>query len=130
MVVRRSRRSGYRVTDPRRPRTAPHRRRTMKRSGLFLVVLSGLLAACNTDDPIEAAPDGGDDPDAEAPAAPVDFTVRIENVAPWTVLKSGHATTKVVPAPGPLGPGEAYDVTFTAGKNQRLSFAAMFGESN
>ena len=58
----------------------------MKRSGLFLGVLSGLMAACAADDdPIDPAPDGGDDP----PAA-VDFTVRKEGDAlAFTVADHG-----------------------------------------
>jgi hypothetical protein len=32
--------------------------------------------------------------------------------------------------PGPLGPGQAYEFTLTAGKGQALSFATMLGESN
>jgi hypothetical protein len=72
-----------------------------------------LLGACATDDPMV--------PDTPAPTA---FTLRIENIAPWTVLKSGTAGTHA------LSPGDSYDITFTAGKNQNVSFAAMLGESN
>jgi hypothetical protein len=50
--------------------------------------------------------------------------VRIENIAPWTMLKSG------VGGGGAIGPGQGYELTFTAGKGHRLSFAAMLGESN
>lgn len=57
--------------------------------------------------------------------------VRIENVTPFQFLKSGVFNTPVgASAPGPLLPGDAYEVTFTAGKKQTLSFAAMFGASN
>jgi hypothetical protein len=97
-------------------------------SGTLSTLAAGLLAAtpaCTDGDPVEAGPDGGTtDP------TPRTFTVRIENVAPWTVLKAGLASVKVVPAGGPLSPGEAFDLAFTAGKGQRFSFAAMFGESN
>lgn len=74
-----------------------------------------LLGACASDDPM--APD-------PMPATPTAFTLRIENIAPWTVLKSGAAGSHA------LAPGDSYDVTFTAGKGQRVSFAAMLGESN
>jgi hypothetical protein len=33
-------------------------------------------------------------------------------------------------APGPIGPGGAYEFTFTATPGSRLSFAMMFGQSN
>lgn len=33
-------------------------------------------------------------------------------------------------APGPIGPGGAYEFTFTATPESRLSFAMMFGQSN
>jgi hypothetical protein len=88
---------------------------------LFAAALSP-LAACGDDDSMTS-------PDAAPPGATT-FAVRVENIAPWTVLKSALASTKVVPSPGPLGPGEAYDITFTAGKGHRVSFAAMLGESN
>ena len=93
-----------------------------------LAALAALApAACSdTDEPL--TPDAGVTPDA-APT-PTTFRVRIDNVAPWTVLKSGLAATKVAPSPGPLGPGEAWEFTLTAGKGQALSFAAMLGESN
>lgn len=103
-------------------------------SALAFTALAGLTAftaACgDPDEPIDPSPDAAVDPSPDAPPAPVTIGVRIENVAPWTVLKSGLASTKVVPSPGPLGPGEAYDLTFTAGRGQRFSFAAMLGESN
>jgi hypothetical protein len=87
------------------------------------LTLSALAGAC-------ADPDLEVGPDATPTDSTRDFTIRIENVAPWTVLKSGLQAVKVVPSSGPLGPGESWDITFTGGKNQRLSFAGMFGESN
>jgi cytochrome c1 len=90
------------------------------RATTLLLALAPALAACGDDDMSS--------PDAAPPATT--FAVRVENVAPWTVLKSALASTKIVPSPGPLGPGEAYEITFTAGKGHRLSFAAMLGESN
>ena len=99
----------------------------MKSKLFAFATAAGLAAAgtaCTDDVPAEPGPDGNVLP------TPRTFGVRLENVGPWTVLKSGLASTKVVPSPGPLGPGEAWDVTFTAGRGQRFSFAAMFGESN
>src|SRR5687768_6189358 len=98
----------------------------MQRFAFLFAALAG-LAAC-ADDPMMGDDDDTVDPMPDPDPTPRDFTVRIENVAPWTVLKAGLASTKVVPAPGPLGPGEAFDVTLTAGRNQRFNFAAMFGE--
>ncbi|MEM1043628.1 MAG: spondin domain-containing protein [Bacteroidota bacterium] len=85
---------------------------------LFVPVLSG----CDSDD--------DDDID------PVDqsrtFTVTIDNVGPANpVLKSGVFNTPVGASdPAPIGPGGAYEVTFTAGPGQRLSFSTMFIQSN
>src|SRR5690349_2789845 len=98
---------------------------SMKKIAIALS-LTALAGACSDDDPVEVGPDAASEP----PDLTRDFTIRIENIAPWTVLKSGLQSVKVVPASGPLGPGEAWDITFTAGKGQKLSFAAMFGESN
>lgn len=62
---------------------------------------------------------------------PTTFTVKLENVAPFTQLKSGVYNTRLGGAsPGPLAPGDAYEFSFTAGKGQKLSFASMFGQSN
>jgi hypothetical protein len=58
------------------------------------------------------------------------FRVRIENIAPFTVLKSGVVSTKTTGAVGALSSGEAYELTVTAGIGQSLSFASMLGESN
>jgi hypothetical protein len=90
---------------------------------LLLAAATAPMLACGDDDSMSS-------PDAAPPAGATTFTVRVENVAPWTVLKSGLAATKVVPSPGPLGPDEAYEIVFTAGKGHRVSFAAMLGESN
>jgi hypothetical protein len=90
---------------------------------LLATVATPGLIACGDDDSMSS-------PDAAAPGGATTFTVRIENIAPWTVLESALAATKVVPSPGPLGPGEAYEIGFTAGKGHRVSFAAMLGESN
>jgi hypothetical protein len=63
--------------------------------------------------------------------APTTFKVRLENVAPFTMLKSGTYNMPVgAAAAGPITAGGAYEVTFTAGKGHKLSFASMFGASN
>jgi hypothetical protein len=97
----------------------------MRMSILCLLAAAAVpvLAACGDDDSMSS-------PDAAPPTAAATFAIRIENIAPWTVLESALASTKVVPSPGPLGPGEAYEIAFTAGKGHRISFAAMLGESN
>ncbi len=88
----------------------------MKSSMFLTLALCATTAAC------------GDD-DSQQPTTGT-FTVRIENVAPWTVLKSAAQTVKTTGVAGPAGPGEAYDISFTAGKDQAVSFATMLGESN
>src|SRR5688572_22856656 len=90
---------------------------------VYVVVLL-LVGACDADDPVDA-------PDADAQPTPVSFDVRIENVAPWTVLKSGVQSVKVgSTVAGPLGAGDAFEISFSAGRGQRFSFATMLGESN
>jgi hypothetical protein len=86
----------------------------------FALCAAAMFAACG-----DQAED--DDQIVDTPAA---FKLRIENVAPWTMLKSGGQTMKTDGTQGPLGPGESYDVTFTANKGQAISFATMLGESN
>ena len=62
---------------------------------------------------------------------PTTFTVRIENVAPFQQLKSGAFAIAVgKAAAGPIAPGEAFELSFTAGVGHRLSFAMMLGASN
>jgi hypothetical protein len=93
----------------------------MKKLSLFAAGLTALLgAACAEDDTTVSEPD----------PTPTSFKLRIENIAPWTVLKSALQSTKVGGAAGALGSGEAFEIPFTAGKHQQVSFAAMFGESN
>ena len=102
--------------------------------GSFLGLALG--AACSGDDDDGPTDDGStddgstDDGADDGADATTRFQVRIENVAPWTALKSGAQTTHTDGAGGPLSPGEAFEVTFTAGKGQNFSFAAMLGESN
>jgi hypothetical protein len=99
------------------------RDRTMWR-GTVLTALTGLMLTGN---PACSGDNGtlGDDTPTEHT-----FAVRIENVAPWRVLKSGTQATKTNGATGPLAPGESFEVTFTAGKGHAISFASMLGESN
>src|SRR4051794_41770979 len=74
---------------------------------------------------------GGEDEMLQPPVEPTTFKVRLENVAPFTQLKSGVYNTKVGgTTPGPLAPGDAFEFSFTAGKGQKLSFASMLGQSN
>lgn len=91
----------------------------MKKLTLLATTLAA-LGACGTDEPGPTTTD----------LQPTTFKLRIENVAPWWVLKSGHQTVKVSGASGAAGPGDAFELAFTAGKNQKLSFATMFGQSN
>ncbi|MEJ7600609.1 MAG: spondin domain-containing protein [Kofleriaceae bacterium] len=91
----------------------------MKQLSLFAAALTAALGACTT---------GDVDPDRML--EPTTFKVRIENVAPWTVLKAGTHETKVTGQAGPLQSGESFEIPFTAGANQRVSFVAMLGQSN
>src|SRR5512146_3282452 len=114
---------GGAVTIARVPRSAQSQGGNMKRIAMALA-MSALAGACgDSQTPDTVTPDAGTNPTT-------DFLVRIENIAPWTVLKSGWQTTKISGASGAAAGGDAFDITFTAGKNQRISFAAMFGESN
>lgn len=125
---------------------------------LTVAVTGSLLLACDdSDTPTPATPDaagvtrdagvdaavppaadagadasgaGGADASPDAGGGTT-FRVRITNVAPFTMLKSGVFDTKVGgTAPGPIAPGEAYEFKLTAGKGHKLAFATMFGQSN
>lgn len=110
----------------------------MTRSKTLSILLGSMLAtgalACGGDDDeggddqADGADDGGDDGDGGS--TPTRLVVRIENVAPWTVLKSAAQNSHTDGATGPLSPGQAFEIALTAGKGQSLSFAAMLGESN
>jgi hypothetical protein len=91
----------------------------MKKLSLLAASLAA-LGACGTDDMVPPATD----------LQPTSFKLRIENVAPWWALKSAHHTVKVGGASGAAGPGEAFEIPFTAGRNQKVSFATMLGQSN
>ncbi len=59
------------------------------------------------------------------------FRLRLENVSNYQQLKSGGFAVAVGKAdPGAIAPGEAYEVSFTAARGQRLAFATMLGASN
>jgi hypothetical protein len=94
----------------------------MTKLSLLAAITATTLAACADD----GMPDDQDAP----PVTPTTFTVRVENIAPWTVLKSGTFGTRTDGTAGPIRPGEAYELAFTAGKGQKLSFVAMLGQSN
>jgi hypothetical protein len=84
-----------------------------------------LLIACST----AACGSNDDDTDTMQPQTRT-FSVQIQNIAPWTVLKSAAQTAKTSGMVGPAGPGEAFELSFTAGKGQAVSFVSMLGESN
>ncbi|MDQ3338805.1 MAG: spondin domain-containing protein [Myxococcota bacterium] len=82
----------------------------MKRLSLIL-----LAAAACTDDTSQN----------ETPNEPTaTFKLRIDNIVPFEVLKSGTIGT------GPIAPGQRFEIRFTAGKGHAVSFATMLGESN
>lgn len=80
------------------------------------------LAACDDDDTIQPGDDTGG-------TEVRDFVLRIENTAPWTVIRTGTQANKSAGGEGMLDPGQLYEIRFTAA-NQRLSFATMMVESN
>ena len=92
-----------------------------------------LLMACGggTAQPVQQV-NGAPSATANADSAyPQQFHVRLENIAPWTNLKTGSFGTKIGgSAAGPIGPGEAYRFQFTAGPHSNLAFTAMLGQSN
>ena len=93
----------------------------MKRIASITCALT--LAACGADDNDE--PDGGTTSDVR------EFQLRIENIAPWTLLKvGGQNTIAGTMIMGPIGPGQAYDIRFTAGPGHNLTFATTLIESN
>ena len=80
---------------------------------------------------VDGGADTGGAQGSDGAVQAVTFKVKLENVAPFTLLKSGSFNTAVgATQPGPLKPGEAYELTFTAGKGHKLSLASMFGASN
>jgi len=95
----------------------------MKLGALLTSALA--LVACGDDATLAPGTDGGGDL-----TGPRTFTLRIENVAPWTVLKAGTVMTRTNDTDGPLGPGQAYELRFTAAAGHAISFATMLAESN
>ena len=87
---------------------------------LTTLAAAWMTAACSDDSTPGGGPGGGTQ----------QFRVTIENIAPWTVLKSGEMNQRVDGSTGALASGGAYEVTFTAGAGQAVSFATMLGESN
>jgi len=71
----------------------------MKLGALLISALA--LGACGDDEPL--APTNGDGGDG---VASHDFTLRIENVAPWTVLEAGTQATKPDLIDGPAEDGD------------------------
>lgn len=96
------------------------------------VVCALALGAC-ADSPKDEPPfvdvdgDGIDDND---PTALRNFTMRFENVAPFTVLKASVQTARPDKTEGTLAPGDVYEIRFTAGFGHHLTLAAMLRESN
>jgi hypothetical protein len=70
--------------------------------------------------------------DGMEPSDSVEFSVRVENVAQvFSYPASGVFNTPVgTMAPGPIGPGGAYEFSFDAAPGAKLSFATMFVHSN
>jgi hypothetical protein len=75
---------------------------------------------------------GCDDDDTTSVPIQTSFEVRIENVSTLHDFgASGVFNTPVgAAAPAPIGPGEAYEFSFSAAPGSKLSFATMFVPSN
>ncbi len=89
---------------------------------LLVSILAFSLAGCSDDDDDMMNPTTNE----------ASFTVTITNIAAtFTHFGSGVYNTPVgAGGPGPLTPGNAYEVTFGATPGQSLSFAIMMVESN
>lgn len=80
------------------------------------------LVACGADD--------SDDPNGDGTGAR-EFQLRIENIAPWKLLKLGaQSTIAGTMMTGNALPGQAFEVRFTAGPGHHLTFAYSLIESN
>lgn len=102
-----------------------HRRGTAYAIGAALTAM--LVAGCGSDDESPTP-----QPPPPAVNTPTAFKVRIDNVGKaYPFVKSGAFDTPVgAGAPAPIGPGGAYEFSFTAPKGAFLSFATMFVPSN
>ena len=89
-----------------------------------------LLASIACALPLAACSDGNDLSGGMPATTARELSLRIENVAPWTVLKTSTQRVKTSGVEGIADPGEAYEVRFTAGAGQKLSFAAPLQEAN
>lgn len=94
----------------------------MLRSNLLTTLSLAALAgagACDGDDGIE-------------PAAQATFEVTVTNVMPQYELAGTGVfdTAEGADQPGPIGPGDRFRFEFHAAPGHRLTFAAMFGQSN
>lgn len=96
-------------------------------SSLCALALGACASDSNEPPFVDVDGDGVNDND---PTALRTFTMKVENVAPFTILKSGVQRTKPDKVDGNLAPGEYYEIRFTAGVGHRLSLASMLLESN
>lgn len=82
------------------------------------------LVACGADDSDDNHNGGNNTGQRE-------FRLLIENIAPWKLLKTGsQATIAGTMMQGNIGPGQAYEMRFTAGPGHNLMFAMSLIESN
>ncbi len=80
------------------------------------------LVACGSDDSDDNGGTSGDERE---------FRLVIENIAPWTLLKAGsQGTIAGTMDQGNIGPGQAYELRFTAGPGHNLTFATTLIEAN
>lgn len=83
------------------------------------------FAACSSEDTV------GEEGVPSERSNEVRFEVRIDNVAAFTNRKSGAFNLPIdAKEPGPLAPGQAYEIEFTAGTGHAVVLATMFGQSN
>ena len=88
------------------------------------------LAACSDDDGSQMpTPDTGPGPDGSVAQM---FQVELKNISmAHSYWASGEFDVPLgKSSKGPIGPGDAFEVTFDAPVGSSLSFATMFGQSN
>lgn len=97
---------------------------------LFLALSAVALAACGGSDDPTFSPDAM--PEIDSGSGARQFELHIEAAGlPYTFVKSGtFSTPEGGTEMGPIFPGDAYSVTFSAAPGARLSFETMFGPSN